>query len=138
MLTGELAHRTLASCLPGPSERTIREAAFATCAPVSQSPALRNRVTNLALRYVRSFHPVEPARLVAVELSVPDTRCDVVWERDNGVWVDEIKTSGAASLRQLRRLIAAGGLCWEDRFLGVRVVLLHHPAGSFLVRSRRR
>ncbi len=137
LATGELVHRTLASCLPAPSERTVREVAFVACAADSRSPALRNRVTTLALRYMRIFHPAQPARLLAVELAARNTRFDAVWERKDGVWVDEIKTSGVARLSQLRQQVVAGELRWGDRFQGVRVVLLHHPAASFLVRSRR-
>jgi hypothetical protein len=138
LTTGEIVHRTLATCLPSPSEQLVCSAAFAQCALDSRSPALRNRVTILALRYVRSFHPAHPARLLAVELAAGPTRFDLVWEDDSGVWVDEIKTAGVARLAQLRRQVAAGDLRWGDRFVGVRLVALHRPADSVLVRLRHR
>jgi len=122
--------------MPAPSDRLVREAAFAECAARSRSPALRNRVTMLALRYVHSFHPAPPVRLLAVELAAAHTRFDLVWESDSGVWVDEIKTSGVPHLAQLCLQVCAGDLRWGERFLGVRLVALHRPADSFLVRTR--
>jgi len=88
--------------------------------------------------YFRLFAPQESWRLAGRELACQGCRFDLVFQsQDAEVFTEEIKT-GRLDYRlerqsldeQVARELAAGKKEWDERFLGVRTVVLGAPRKS--------
>lgn len=132
---GATVHRALGRALGGPlSRRAITRAVDAELqAAGTRSPALRARVTWLCVVYVECFLPGAPARLLGREVGGRGTRLDVVWQREELVFCDEVKTAGAGRGDQLVRQLAAGRELFGSRFVGMRLLPLHAPRQACFV-----
>lgn len=99
--------------------------------------ALRMNAVTLAASYFRDF-AFDSADFVGSEIWVGPQPVDLVWNRHQKIWVDEIKTgltpagSAYAGLElQVKEQWAAGAAEFGRRWGGVRAIILEKPESSF-------
>jgi len=147
---GREVHRLIADLVSAgirqPTPRQLR--AHVAGHPLVSDPriiyrqAAKQRLLVATALYFRFFAPPAPWRLLGTEVTMGNSRLDLVWGHGQEVIADEIK-SGRIVDRferdqlelQIDRALANANDRYGDAFTGLRVLMLAAPTKSFVLRS---
>lgn len=143
---GSAVHRAIPIALaraldPADPDAMLALSRELTCGERLDSRRARVLIASMTTRYLRTYRPPSPWRLIGSEVGLGDGRTDLQWllDRTDGVpmWlIDELKTGSILHVRsdervrrQRRRYVAGAQAAHPDRRIFVRIVALGPPSG---------